>query len=83
MPVKPATLAAIPIEAVLVLTQALKLVSLSPRAEILPPSFNGEGDFLLFLKQFENVAEANNWTLVQRTLHLRSQLTGDAQGCGH
>ena len=26
---------------------------------------------------------ANNLTLVQRTLHLRSQLTGDAQGCGH
>ena len=73
-PVKPATLAAIPIESLLALTQALKLR---------PPSFDGVGDFILFLKQFEDVAEANNWTLVQRTPHLRSQLTGDTQGCSH
>ena len=37
----------------------------------------------LFLKQFEDVADANGWTRVQRTLHLRSQLAGDAQWCGH
>ena len=35
------------------------------------------------MKQLEDVADANNWTLVQRTLHLRSQLTGDAQGGSH
>ena len=29
------------------------------------------------------MADANGWTLVQRTLHLRSQLAGNAQGCGH
>ena len=37
----------------------------------------------MFLKQFEGVAEANGWTPKQRTLHIRSQLTGDEQGCGH
>ena len=37
----------------------------------------------MFLKQFEDVAEANRWTSKQRTLHIRSQLTNDAQGCGH
>ena len=37
----------------------------------------------LFLKQFEDVADANGWTRVQWALHLRSQLAGDAQGCGH
>ena len=37
----------------------------------------------LFIKQFEDVTEANGWTPKQRTLHIRSQLTGDAQGCGH
>ena len=35
------------------------------------------------MKQFEDVADANGWARVQRTLHLCSQLAGDAQGCGH
>ena len=82
-PATPAAPAAIPMEALLALTQALKLTGAGPRTEIRPPSFNGEGDLSLFLKQFDDVADANQWTLVQRTLHLRSQLTGDAQGCGH
>ena len=80
---RPATPAAIPMEALLAITQALKLTNTGPRTEIRPPSFNGEGDLSLFLKQFGDVADANQWTLVQRTLHLCSQLTGDAQGCGH
>ena len=74
---------AIPMEALLAITQALKLSSSAPRSEIRPPTFNGEGDLTLFLKQFEDVADANGWTRVQRTLHLRSQLAGEAQGCGH
>ena len=75
--------AAIPMEALLAITQALKLSSTNSRTEIRPPSFSGEGDLTLFLKQFEDVADANGWTPKQRTLHIRSQLTGDAQGCGH
>ena len=82
-PVAPAAPAAIPMEALLALTQALKLSNPTPRSEIRPPTFNGEGDLTLFLKQFEDVADANGWTRVQRTLHLRSQLAGDEQGCGH
>ena len=82
-PAAPAAPAAIPMEALLAITQALKLSSTSSRSEIRPPTFNGEGDLTLFLKQFEDVADANGWTGVQRTLHLRGQLAGDAQGCGH
>ena len=81
-PVTPAA-TAIPMEALLAITQALKLSSSAPRSEIRPPTFNGEGDLTLFLKQFEDVADANGWMRVQRTLHLRSQLAGEAQGCGH
>ena len=79
----PAAPAVIPMEALLAITQALKLSSTGNRSEIRPPSFSGEGDLKLFIKQFEDVAEANGWTPKQRTLHIRSQLTGDAQGCGH
>ena len=80
---RPRTPAAIPMEALLAITQALKLTNTGSRTEIRPPNFNGEGALKLFLKQFDDVADANQWMLVQRTLHLRSRLTGDAQGCGH
>ena len=75
--------AAISMKALLAITQALKLSNTSNRTEIRPPSFSGEGDLTLFLKQFEGVADANGWTPKQHPLHIRSQLTGDAQGCGH
>ena len=65
-------------EVMLALTQALKLTSSGSRTEMRPPSFNGEGDLTLFLKQFHNVTDANNWTLVQKTRHLHSQMAGDA-----
>ena len=66
-PAAPATPAAILMEALLAITQALKLSSTSSRSEIWPPTFNGEGDLTLFLKQFEDVADANGWTGVQRS----------------
>ena len=77
-PVTPAVPTAIPMKALLALTQALKLTNTGSR--IRPPSFHGEGDLTLFLKHFNGVADANNWTLVQRTLHLSSQLAGDGYG---
>ena len=40
--------AAIPMEALLAVTQALKLSNPAPRSEIRPPTFNGEGDLTLF-----------------------------------
>ena len=79
--VAPAPPAANSMKALLAITQALKLSNSTPRLEIRPPTFNGEGD--LTLKQFKDVADADGWTRVQRTLHLRSQLAGDAQWCGH
>ena len=79
----PAAPAVIPMEALLAITQALKLSNTGNRPEIRPPSFNGEGDLKLFIKQFEDVAEANGWTPKKRTLHIRNQLAGDARGCGH
>ena len=79
----PAAPAVIPMEALLAITQALKLSNTGNRPEIRPPSFSGERDLNLFIKQLENVAEANGWTPKQRTLHIRSQLAGDAQRCGH
>ena len=47
---RPAAPAAIPLEALLALTQALKLTHTGARTEVRPPSFNGEGDLTLFLK---------------------------------
>ena len=61
------------------LTQALQL---SGRQGFKPPSYNGEGDVEIFLRQFEDVANAYRWTDLERTLHIRSQLLGDAQSCG-
>ena len=61
------------------LAQALQIVG---RANFKPPTFSGEEDVELFLKQFHDIAEANRWTPLERTLHLRSQLTHDAQSCG-
>ena len=67
------------VDQITALTQALQLAR---QPSFKPPSFSGEGDVGLFLKQFRDVADANRWTELERTLHLRSQLTGDAQSCG-
>ena len=56
---RPVTPAAIPMEALLAITQALKLSNTGNRTEIRPPSFSSEGDLTLFLEQFEDVADAN------------------------
>ena len=69
-------------EALPAIIQALKLSNTGSRPEIRLPSFNGEGDLTLFLKQFENVAKTTGWTPKQRTLHIRRQLTGGVQKCG-
>ena len=64
------------------LTEALRAVGLNQRREFKPPSYEGEGDVMLFVRHFHDVAEANNWTQLERTLHLRSSLHGGAQSCG-
>ena len=58
------------------------LGGLRARETFKPPRFDGVGDVELFLEQFSDVAEANQWTPAQSTLHMRSQLDGPARGCG-
>ena len=64
------------------LTQALQMAGLGQKRDFKPPSYSGEGDVELFVSQFEDVADANRWEAMQRTLHLRTQLQGVAQECG-
>lgn len=46
------------------------------------PSFDGEGDVELFINQFVEVAEANEWDHQSAVLHLRESLKEDARECG-
>ena len=71
--------AGIQMEQMNILAQALQQVG---RASFKPPTFCGEEDVELFIRQFGDVADANRWSDLERTLHLRSQLQGDAQSCG-
>ena len=65
------------------LVQALRQSGIStPRESYRAPTFMGEGDVELFLRQFDDVAAANGWSDAQQTLHLRAQLSGPAQSCG-
>lgn len=52
------------------------------RSNIKPPTYSGETDIELFILQFEEVAEVNEWTDIETRLHLRSSLTGSATDCG-
>ena len=52
-----------------------------PRNQFKPPQFGGEGDVELFIRQFQEVAEANQWTRMATLLHLRESLTDKAQTC--
>ena len=52
-----------------------------PRNQFKPPQFGGEGDVELFIRQFQEVAEANQWTRMATLLHLRECLTDKAQTC--
>ena len=66
------------------LVQALRELGLSGHTRELfrAPTYSGEDDVELFVKQFNDVAGANGWSEGQQTLHLRTQLQGAAQGCG-
>lgn len=58
------------------------LARMNTRDSFKPPTFRGEGDVELFISQFNDVAEANEWTARQTVLHLRTQLEGPAVDCG-
>ena len=53
------------------LVQALRQSGIStPRESYRAPTFMGEGDVELFLRQFVDVAAVNGWSDAQHTLHL-------------
>ena len=62
--------------------RALGLGSVQRKELFKAPAYSGEGDVELFIKQFNDVAAANDWSEGQETLHLRTQLQGSAQNCG-
>ena len=52
------------------------------RQQFKPPHYRGDGDVELFIRQFQMVAEANEWTQLATLLHLRECLEEKAQACG-
>ena len=59
------------------LLQTLVGMQVQERRERFPaPDFRGEGDVGLFLRQFADVAEANNWGERATVLQPRSKLEG-------
>ena len=53
-----------------------------PRNQFKPPQFGGEGDVELFIRQFQEVAEANQRPRLATPLHSRESLTDKAQTYG-
>jgi hypothetical protein len=67
------------------LTVAIELLSQRPTRtpeNFKPPTFNGEGDVELFISQFGEVADANQWEPAATLLHLREALKEGARDCG-
>ena len=64
------------------MTALMQALQLAGRPSFKPPSFSGEEDVELFVRQFGDVADANRWSDLEKTLHLRGQLSGDAYSCG-
>ena len=54
----------------------------APREQFKAPEYNGTGDIEYFIRQFEDVAQANEWNPAATLLHLRSKLKDTAQDCG-
>lgn len=52
------------------------------REKFSPPSFDGTGDVNFFIRQFEDVAVANEWNRGAIRIHLRACLKDAATACG-
>jgi hypothetical protein len=52
------------------------------RREFKAPTFDGSGDVDYFIRQFAEVAEANEWAMPAAVIHLRASLTSRAADCG-
>lgn len=65
------------------LAEAIAALRLQPVArEFRPPTFKGEGDVELFISQFQDICEANDWDQQTTLIQLRSSLEGPARECG-
>ena len=53
-----------------------------PKRQIKAPIYNGLGNIETYIRQFTDVANANDWSPADRLLHLRLSLTDKAQECG-
>ena len=53
-----------------------------PNQVFKPPEYNGVGSIEIFIRQFMDVAEANNWDERTTVLHLRRALKEEARDCG-
>ena len=67
---------------ILELVQALQATQLRSRTTVKIPTYDGESDIDLYIRQFHDVCEANQWTERESPLHLRLALTGKALECG-
>ena len=52
------------------------------RERFKPPSYDGTGDVNFFIRQFEDVATANEWGRGPARIHLRAALKDSAVACG-
>jgi hypothetical protein len=59
-----------------------RLSNLNTRSKFKAPKYTGDTDIELFITQFLDVADANNWRPRETTLHLRHSLEGKAAECG-
>ena len=71
------------------LTEVLERMWIEPRATINPPirqfkapQFDRNGDVEYFIRQFLEIAEANEWAAAAARLHLREALKETARDCG-
>lgn len=54
--------------------QLVKALAVSRPTKFKPPTFSGDREEQLFLNQFKDVAEANDWSERDALLHLRGYL---------
>jgi hypothetical protein len=66
------------------LTEALERMAVprAPAPAFKPPRFSGTGNVEIFISQFMDVAEANDWNRAATLLHLRGALKDEARDCG-
>lgn len=65
-----------------VLERAMRQPPAEARDRFKAPTFDGTTDVGFFIRQFEDVAQANQWEEASARIHLRASLTDAAATCG-